>query len=76
MDQLVNIVPGPAAPVPRLALRPREAAAAVGVSERKMDDLIRSGEVETFRDGNVRVVPVHKLIEWMDRQVRKERDAS
>ena len=52
------------APVPRLALRPTEAAAALGCSE----DFFRTiqHELPWVRRGRVRLVSVRALGEWLD----------
>lgn len=52
--------PPPDSPVPRLALRVEEAAAALGVS----DDYYRAAiapHVRTFRDGRIKLVAVAEL---------------
>lgn len=45
----------PDRPVPQLALRPREAAAAIGVSLSTLDRLTKSGVILAARVGRVRL---------------------
>jgi excisionase family DNA binding protein len=49
--------------VDRLALRPKEAAEALGVSERTLRQLLP--ELPTVRRGNIVLVPVAGLQEWL-----------
>jgi hypothetical protein len=51
----------PARPVERLALRPREAAYALSISERSIWNLISSGQLEVSRVGGVTLVPVASI---------------
>ena len=53
----------------RLALRPKEAAEALGISERTLRQLLP--ELPTVRRGNIVLVPVAGLREWL----RKESEA-
>ena len=57
---------------PRLALRPREAAKALGVGERLLFDLTKRGEIPHLRLGNKCIVyPVDALREWLAEQAVK-----
>lgn len=56
------------APVPRLALRPREAAAAIGVSERTLSTWTKEGDVPHFKRNGTVVYPVAQLIAWLAEQ--------
>lgn len=56
----------------RLALRPREAAAALGVSERTLRQLLP--ELPTVRRGNIVLVPVAGLREWLRAESEAEKD--
>ncbi len=47
----------------RLALRPKEAAEALGISERTLRQLLP--ELPTVRRGNIVLVPVAGLQEWL-----------
>lgn len=51
----------PREPVKRLFYRPKEAADVLGISERKMRDLIAAGTVPSVRLGRTRLVPVAAL---------------
>jgi hypothetical protein len=54
-------------PVPRIALRPDEAAVAIGVSRALFyRDVLP--ELRCVYVGKVRVVPVAELERWLDRQ--------
>jgi excisionase family DNA binding protein len=47
----------------RLALRPKEAAKALGISERKLRELLP--ELPTIRRGNIVLIPVEQLRKWL-----------
>jgi len=53
---------------PCLALRPREAAKALGVSERTLWDWTQRGEVPHVRRGKTILYPVDSLRRWLDEQ--------
>jgi len=50
---------------PCLALRPREAAAALGVSERTLWDWTQRGDVPHVRRNNTILYPVDALRRWL-----------
>jgi len=54
--------------VPCLAMRPREAAAAIGVSERTLWSWTREGTVPHVRRGKTIMYPVSALTRWLDEQ--------
>jgi excisionase family DNA binding protein len=54
----------------RLALRPEEAARALGVSERKIREMLP--ELPTVRHRGVVFIPVDALREWLRSRVRIE----
>ena len=56
----------------RLALRPIEAAEALGLSERKLRELLP--ELPTVRRGGVVLIPVAGLQEWLRDESRAEGD--
>ncbi len=56
----------------RLALRPREAAEALGISERTLRQL--APELPRVSRGGVVLYPVEALREWLQREVRTEGD--
>ena len=55
----------------RLALRPKEAAEALGISERTIRQLLP--ELPTVRRGGVVLVPVAGLREWLRDESRAEK---
>lgn len=56
----------------RLALRPKEAAKALGVSERKLRELLP--ELPHIRIGGVVLLPVEGLRKWLREQAATERN--
>ena len=60
--------PESARPVERLALRPPEAAAALGISERKLRELLP--ELPHVRRGGVLMIPIEPLRRWLEEQAR------
>lgn len=54
----------------RLALRPKEAAAAIGVSERTLRSLLP--QLPHLREGGVVLVPVEGLRDWLRERSRAE----
>ena len=55
----------------RLALRPKEAAEALGISERTLRQLLP--ELPTVRRGNIVLVPVAGLREWLRAESEAEK---
>ena len=53
-------------PVERLALRPAEAAKAIGVSERAIYYMINAGEIPSVLVGRKRLIRMSYLQEWLD----------
>ena len=56
----------------RLALRPKEAATALGVSERTLRQLLP--ELPTIRRGGVVLIPITGLQQWLRDESRAEGD--
>jgi excisionase family DNA binding protein len=54
----------------RLALRAKEAAAALGVSERTLRSLLP--QIPHFREGGVVLIPVELLREWLRERAKAE----
>jgi len=52
-------------PVPRLALRPREAAIALGISERALWKLTAEGVIPVVKIGRSKLYPVAGLRQWL-----------
>ena len=74
MDAARSIEGNPREPdVPRLALRAREAAAALGISERKLWELTNRGDVPHFRIGKALLYPIDRLREWVDEKSRDKK---
>ena len=51
-----------------IALRTREAAAALGISERTLQQLTSAGEVPVVKIGRANLYPVKELSEWLSRR--------
>ena len=62
----------PADPVPALALRPKDAARAIGIGERKLWAITsdRTSGIPHIRLGKVVLYPVRELQDWLARQVK------
>ncbi len=58
----------------RLALRPKEAALALGISERTLRGLLP--ELPHFRRGGVVMIPVRPLEDWLKDQSKAEQSAT
>jgi len=58
-----------------LALRPREAAAALGISERKLWSLTQAGDVPHVKLDRVTLYPVAALEDWLARRADKDKEA-
>ena len=59
------------AEVPRLALRPAEAARALGLSERTLWTLADEGRIPSVRVGKLRLFPVEMLAAWLRTQAEQ-----
>ena len=62
-------------PVPRIALRPTEAAKAIGVCERFLRDLGRDGPPYA-QVGSVRLYPIATLEQWLIALATRKAEAS
>ena len=63
--------------VPRLSLRPAEAAEALGISRSELDKLTREGRIPSVRLADRLVVfPVAALVSWLSAQAREAIRAS
>ena len=60
------------APTPRLALRSKDAARALGIGERLLWSKTNSGEIPHVRIGKAIIYPVHLLHDWLTEQARKK----
>jgi hypothetical protein len=68
-DPVTEVV-GITAVVRRLALRPEEAASALGVSRDHFDKYI-APEVRSVARGRIRLYPVAALEKWLDREAAR-----
>jgi excisionase family DNA binding protein len=59
-------------PTPRLLLRPREVADAIGVSKSKAYELIAAGAIPSIKIGGSVRVPLDQLREWIARQLAEQ----
>lgn len=59
------------AAAPHLALRPREAAAALGIGERLLWSKTNAGEIPHLKIGKAVVYPVEALNRWLLEQAEK-----
>ncbi len=59
-------------PVLPLSLRPREAAKALGISERSLWSLTDAGEVPHLKLGRATLYPVHELKAWLTERAKAE----
>jgi len=64
------------APKTTLALRPREAARALGISERTLWAWTHDGTVPHVRVGRTIMYPVDGLREWLTRQAQQKQGAA
>ena len=67
---LLDAAPNPEA-VPRLAVRPREAAEALGIGQRLLWTWTNSGEIPHIRLGTAILYPVAALEDWLAQQVQE-----
>lgn len=51
--------------VPAISLRPRQAAAALGISLSTLERLTRSGAIPVVRQGRIRLYSIAALNEWL-----------
>ena len=58
--------------IPPLALRPREAAAALGISERLLNDWAKQYDLPSVRLGQVVLYPVDEIRAWLRARALEE----
>lgn len=58
--------------IPKLALSPREAATAIGISERLMDQLIKDGKIPYCKINTRTLIPVDSLREYLRQGVEEQ----
>lgn len=62
----------PNSPVPRVSLRPKDAALALGISERLLWEKTKSGEIPHCRLGRLILYPVRDLQDYLSRLVNEQ----
>jgi excisionase family DNA binding protein len=56
----------------KLALRPNEAARALGVGRDKLFALLAEGKIKSFREGITRLIPVSAIEEYLAKRLHEE----
>jgi excisionase family DNA binding protein len=56
----------------KLALRPNDAARALGVGRDKLFALLADGSIRSFREGNTRLIPVKAIEDYMARRLQED----
>ena len=56
----------------KLALRPNEAARALGVGRDKLFALLAAGAIKSFREGNTRLIPVKAIEEYLAKRLEED----
>ena len=74
MSQDLIVPASSVAPIPRLALTPREASQALGVSERTIGAWISEGILPSTKIGRCRLLPVDALRQWLVEKVSDDQD--
>ncbi len=59
---------------PALALRPRDAAQALGISPRKLWQLTKDGEIPSLKVGRTVLYPTAELQAWLSRQAASPKE--
>jgi len=54
----------------RLALRPKDAAKALGIGQRKLWELTKAGVIPSVKAGTCTLYPVDALREWLNVQAK------
>jgi hypothetical protein len=62
--------------IPSLALRPRDAARALSVSQRTLWDWTKSGIVPFVRVGHVTMYPIRDLERWLSEKAARQPDTA
>jgi len=69
-DHARNVEQGTDRDIPRLGLRPKEAARAIGIGERLLWEKTNCGEIPHLRIGKAIVYPVDSLREYLARKAK------
>jgi excisionase family DNA binding protein len=59
-----------------IAYRPAEALEVFPIGRSALYELLRAGEIASFRVGRARFIPRQSLLEYMERQLTEEREAA
>ena len=59
-----------------IAHRPAEALQVFALGRSLLYELLRTGEIASFRIGRARFIPRQSLLEYMERQLTEEREAA
>jgi excisionase family DNA binding protein len=59
-----------------IAYRPAEALQVFPLGRSLLYELLRTGEIASFRVGRARFIPRQSLLEYMERQLTEEREAA
>jgi excisionase family DNA binding protein len=60
----------------RIAYRPAEALQVFPIGRSLLYELLRTGEIASFRVGWARFIPRQSLLDYMERQLTEEREAA
>lgn len=55
----------------KLALRPNDAARALGIGRDKLFALLADGAIRSFREGNTRLIPVSAIEEYLAKRLEE-----
>ena len=55
----------------QFALRPNDAARSLGIGRDKLFELLANGSIKSFREGNVRMIPVTAIEEYMTKRLQE-----
>ena len=51
--------------IPRIAMKPNEAAEATGFSRTRIFNAIRDGEITAHKDGKATIIEVAEIVRWV-----------
>lgn len=58
--------------IPRLTLRKREAAKALGICERTLHEITKNGDIPHFRIGRAVIYPISGLNDWINSKAKQK----
>jgi excisionase family DNA binding protein len=56
----------------QFALRPNDAARSLGIGRDKLFALLADGAIRSFREGNVRLIPMSAIQEYLERKLAED----